>query len=149
MRISDWSSDVCSSDLPTLPTATDPHTVSTVGVFNDRSALTDSTLFEPLGLSYTTAPLASDVVSAGPASLELLLSTSVPGTDIYAVVSDVWPDGSAHPVATGRLRTTYPRIDEARSRRDSTGAIVQPYGRYDAPHPAGIGETRRYHVELD
>src|SRR3546814_14960847 len=56
--------------LPTLPTATDPHTVSTVGVFNDRSALTDSTLFEPLGLSYTTAPLASDVVSAGPASLE-------------------------------------------------------------------------------
>src|SRR3546814_15081672 len=115
MRISDWSSDVCSSDLPTLPTATDPHTVSTVGVFNDRSALTDSTLFEPLGLSYTTAPLASDVVSAGPASLELLLSTSVPGTDIYAVVSDVWPDGSAHPVATGRLRTTYPRIDEARS----------------------------------
>src|SRR3546814_18299490 len=67
---------------------------------------------------------------------------------MYAGVCDGWPDGSAHAGATGRRRTTYPRIDEARSRRYSTGAIVQPYGRYDAPHPDGIGETRRYHVEL-
>jgi uncharacterized protein len=134
--------------LPSLPTATDPHTTSLLGFANGSPSLTDMTLAEPLGLSYTTAPFATDVVSAGPASLELVLSTTTPGSDIYAVLSDVWPDGTAHPVATGRLRTTYPAVDEARSIHDDTGSIVQPYGRFDQPRPPAIGVERRYHVEL-
>lgn len=135
-------------NLPSLPTATDPHTTSLLGIFNGSPTLTDMAIVEPLGLSYTTAPFASDVVAAGPASLELLLSSTAPETDVYAVLSDVAPDGSAHPVATGRLRTAYPDVDGARSLRDESGTIVQPYGRYDQPRPAGIGEERRYQVEL-
>jgi hypothetical protein len=112
-------------------------------------ALTDMTIPEPLGLSYTTAPLAADVVSAGPASLEIELASTAPVTDIWAVVSDVAPNGSANPVAVGRLRTAYPRIDLARSRIDpATGSVVQPYGMFDRAEPAGIGEFRRYFVEF-
>lgn len=134
--------------IPSLPTATDPHTTSLLGVFNGSPTLTDMTLVEPLGLSYTTRPFDSDVLSAGPASLELVLSSTAVETDIYAVLSDVAPDGSAHPVATGRLRSAYPDIDPERSLRDDLGRIVQPYGRYDVRRSAAAGEERRYLVEL-
>ena len=76
------------------------------------------TLAEPLGLSYTTAPFAAAVRAAGPASLEVVLPAPRPTTDICAVLSDVWPDGSAHPMAVRPAATrAYPDIDRARSLR--------------------------------
>ena len=135
-------------EVGTLPTATDPHTTSLLGQFNNSPKLTDMSLVEPLGLSYTTAPLTRDVTAAGPASLEIVLSSTAPQTDLYAVISDVDADGVAHPVATGRLRTSYPAIDQARSRVDESGAVVEPYGRYDYRDSAAVGQARRYHVEF-
>lgn len=134
--------------IPSLPTASDPHTTSLLGIFNGAPLLTDLSLVEPLGLSFTTPPLAEPLVAAGPGSVELLVSTTVPGSDLYVILSDVGADGTAHPVATGRLRTDYPAIDPIRSLHDDTGAVVQPYGRFDVPDPAQVGEERRYHVEL-
>jgi hypothetical protein len=134
--------------VPSMATATDPHNTAILGIFNGSPTLTDMAIAEPLGLSYTTEPFTTAVQSVGPASVELLLSSTAPTTDIYAVLSDVWPDGSAHPMATGRLRSSYPGVDEAASLIDPSGSIVQPYGRYDDPDPAAIGEERRYHVEL-
>jgi predicted acyl esterase len=111
--------------------------------------LSDMTVAEPLGLSYTTAPLAQDVLMAGPGSLEVLLSSTAPATGIWAVISDVSPDGTAHPVAAGRLNTTFPGVDGARSLTDPvSGDIVQPYGRYDQPNQPQPGELRPYRVEL-
>jgi predicted acyl esterase len=134
--------------VPSLPTATDPHTTSLLGIFNGSPTLTDLTVVEPLGLSFTTPPLASDVEAAGPASVELPLTSTAPETDLYVVLSDVWPDGTAHPVATGRLKTAYPHVDLARSLRDEQGQVVQPYGRFDVRDPAAVGTERRYQVEL-
>jgi predicted acyl esterase len=134
--------------LPSLPTATDPHSIATLGVFGTPSPLTDMSLAEPLGLSYTTPVLRSDVVAVGPASLDLRLSSTAPSTDLLVVLSDVAPDGTAHPVATGRLRTSFPGIDRTRSLVLDDGRVVQPYGRYDRQDPAAIGQERRYHVEL-
>lgn len=111
-------------------------------------ALADMRLAEPLGLSYTTVPLAEDLLAVGPAALELDLATTAPSAAIWAVVSDVGPDGIPEPVGVGRLSTDYPDTDPARDRHDADGAIVQPYGRYDAPRPAIPGTSRRYHVEL-
>ena len=111
--------------------------------------LSDMTVAEPLGLSYTTAPLSQDVLAAGPASLEVRLASTAPATGIWAVVSDVAPDGVPHPVAVGRLNTTFPGVDASRSLTDpQTGAIVQPYGRYDQPDRALPGTSRLYRVEL-
>ena len=141
--------------IPTYPGASDQPNTAIVGP-NGVNALadafpflTESTLAEPLGLSYTTRALSSTVLSAGPLSLELLLSSTASESDIWTVISDVSPDGVPHPVATGRLRTSYPDIDLSRSLTDPvTGDIVQPYGIYANKSPAGIGEQRRYFVEF-
>jgi len=141
--------------IPSLPSATDPPNVAILGdaganaLANAFPILTEMTLAEPLGLSYTTPALGADVLTAGPASLELRLSSTAPETDIWAVISDVFPDGTPHPVALGRLRSSFPFIDESRSLTDpQTGDIVQPYGIYDQKTPAGIGEERLYRVEF-
>jgi putative CocE/NonD family hydrolase len=134
--------------VPSLPTATDPHTTAILGYFNNSPRLTDMTLPERLGLSYTTAAFPADVIAAGPASLELVLSSTARQSDVFAVISDVSPDGVAHPVATGRLRTAYPDIDADRSLTDANGAIVQPHGRYDYRRLANTLQARRYFVEF-
>jgi predicted acyl esterase len=142
--------------IPSIPTITDIHTtalgaaVGNLGnaFFRAVPLLTDMTLQEPLGVKYTTRPLQADVVAAGPASLEVSLSSTAPETDIWAMVSDVDERGVAHPVGNGRLRSSYPLVDEARSLKDGNGDIVQPYGRYDVKQPARIGQERRYRVEF-
>jgi putative CocE/NonD family hydrolase len=141
--------------LPSPPSSSDPPNTAILGP-NGVNQLADAfpftTEMEPaqrLGLSFTTAPFSRDVLSAGPASLELRLSSTAPETGIWSVISDVAPDGTAHPVASGRLLNAYPHIDRRRSLRDRrTGAIVQPYGRYDAKDPAAPGEARLYRVEF-
>ena len=133
--------------IQSLPFATDPYNTAILGI-NNAPLLTDMTLAEPQGLSYTTAPFTTTVRAAGPASVELVLASTAPESDLYVVLSDVWPDGSTHPMAAGRLKSVYPSIDRSRSLVDAAGNVVQPYGVYDTRTPAGIGEERRYYVEL-
>lgn len=133
--------------LGSLFTATDPYNASILGI-NFSPLLTDMTLAEPLGLSFTTEAFDEPVLAAGPASVELVLSSTSPETDLYVVLSDVWPDGSVHPMAAGRLRSAYPGVDLDRSLVDADGDVVQPYGTYDRPEPATVGQPRRYHVEV-
>jgi predicted acyl esterase len=140
--------------VPSIPFNSDTPNTAILGGFGVNQLagalpiLTEMTIAETPGLSYTTRPLASDVLAAGPASLELRLSSTAPETDIWAVISDVDPSGTPHPLTVGRLRTGFPEVDAAKSLRDSKGKIVQPYGRYDVRRPAGIGEERLYRVEL-
>ncbi len=141
--------------IPSLPTNSDPPNAAIVGASGlniltaSVPALGDMTLAEPLGLSYTTRPLTEDVLAAGPASLEVTLSSTAPQTAIWAVISDVSPDGTPHPVASGRLNSDFPLINRERSLEDpATGAIVQPYGVYSQSRPAPAGTARRYRVEL-
>jgi putative CocE/NonD family hydrolase len=141
--------------LPSLPSKTDPPNTAIVGgagvnaLANAFPPLTDMTIAESVGLSYTTRPLTADVLSAGPASLELRLSSTARETGIWAVLSDVSPDGVPHPVATGRLLSSYPHIDPELSLHDAgTGDIVQPYGVYDHKTPATPGQERLYRIEF-
>ena len=110
--------------------------------------LTETTPAEPQALTYTTPPLAADLLSAGPAALDLRLSSTAAETSIWAVISDVWPDRSAHPVATGRLLSAYPGIDRTRSLRDRRGDVVQPYGVYSRKSAAPVGAERDYQIEF-
>jgi putative CocE/NonD family hydrolase len=109
---------------------------------------TEMALSEPVGLSYTTKPLTEPVMAAGPLDLDVQLSTTAPETAIWAVLTDVWPDGSAHPLTVGRLSTNYPQIDPAKSLIDSAGNVVQPYGIYSQTSPAAVGTSRQHHVEF-
>jgi predicted acyl esterase len=140
--------------ISSLPTATDPHTTSTVGAagadpfFAAVPALTRMDTVEPTALTYTTRPFTKDLDVAGPASLDVFLASTAPETDIHAVIADVWPDGRSFPVGGGRLRTSFPDIDRARSVIDRRGEIVQPYNLFRERKPATPGATREYHVEF-
>ncbi len=150
-----WTSTQAYPQVPSWPASTDLPNAAIAGsagvdaLTTAFPILSDMTIAEPLGLSYTTAPLTQDVLAAGPASLEVRLASTAPATGVWAVVSDVAPDGVPHPVAVGRLNTTFPGVDVSRSLTDpQTGAIVQPYGRYDQPSRALPGASRLYRVEL-
>ena len=135
---------------------TDPHTTSAIAGATqlDRAAtyfpfLTNMALTEPTSITFTTPPLASAVDAAGPGSVDLYLSSTQGETDLVVVLADVWPDGTAHAVTTGQLKTSFPNVDRARSRIDSmTGEIVQPYTDFSAKTSPTPGELREYHVEL-
>ncbi len=100
-----------------------------------------------LGLKYTTPPLETDLTAVGPATLRVRLASTAPETPIWTVISDVSPDGVAHPLTAGRLLSAYPRINRRRSliRR---GRVVQPLNRLGKKEPAAPGEARTYQVEL-
>jgi uncharacterized protein len=117
-------------------------------LFTGLPVLTEMTLPETLGLTYTTGPLQQDLLSAGPASLEIPLSSSSPETAIWVVLSDVSPDGVAHPLTAGRLLSSFPAIDDAKSRRDAEGKIIEPYGDFGHKSYALPGTRRLYRVEL-
>lgn len=140
--------------IPTVPSMSDQPNTGIVGPDGINQAagafplLTETTLAEPQALTYTTAPLTSDLLSAGPAALDLRLSSTAPETAIWAVISDVWPDGSSHPVATGRLLSAYPKIDSARSLTGPQGDVVEPYGDYSAKSDAASGVERSYQIEF-
>jgi hypothetical protein len=140
--------------VPSLPSATDPATTALLGASGLNALttsvpiLTDMTLADTVGLTFTTAPLTADVASAGPLALRVSLSTSVPGTGIWAVLSDVSPDGVGHPLTTGRLNTDFPGVIASKSFTDAQGRIVQPFGDYAAASPAAPFAFRPYQVEF-
>ncbi|MBM7518435.1 CocE/NonD family hydrolase [Nocardioides nitrophenolicus] len=100
------------------------------------------------GLTYTTDTLTADVDLAGPLALDLALATTTPGSGIWAVLSDVAPDGTSNPLTVGRLSTSFPGLVPGRSLSDDQGRVVQPYGDYTHRSLAPVGQFRRYQVEL-
>lgn len=135
-----------------LPTQVDPHTISTLGSpLNQLTTwipfLTDMKLTNLTGLTYTSAPLKQSVTAIGPGTLDVRLSTTGVSTPIWAVVSDVWPDGTTHPMTVGRLNSAFPGVVEEKSLY-SDGNLVQPYGDYSNLRLAFPGVARDYHVEL-
>ncbi len=125
--------------IPSIPTMSDTPNAAFFGPDGLNQAatsfpsLTETGLAEPLGLTYTTARLTQNVLSAGPAALDVRLSSTAPSTDIWAVISDVWPDGSSHPVASGRLNSSFPGIYQAQSITDAHGNVVGPWGNFSTP----------------
>jgi len=140
--------------IPSFPSMSDQPNTAIVGSFGVNQAaqafpaLTETTLAEPQALTYTTPPLRRRLLSAGPAALDVRLSSTASETAIWAVIADVWPDGSSHPVATGRLSSAYPGIDRGRSLVDAHGHVVQPYGDYSAKSDAPPGRERNYQLEF-
>jgi hypothetical protein len=142
-------------DVASEPSMTDPPNTAIVGGdgLNDIGAAVppseEMNTAEADGLSFTTAPLATPLMAAGPLDLDVRLASTAPGAGIWAVLSDVWPDGSAHPLTVGRLLDSYPTIDPRKSLYDPhTGRLVEPYGDYSQQTLPAAGQERLYHVEF-
>jgi predicted acyl esterase len=134
--------------VSSLALSSDIHTITTVGEIADSPLIAKINGADPASLTYTTKPLTQDVDVAGPAALEVYLSSTATETDIHAVVADVHPDGSAYPVGQGRLRTSFPKVIESRSVKDSSGTIVQPYNDFSAKQFQTPLLAKRYQVEF-
>jgi predicted acyl esterase len=140
--------------LPSYPAASDVPNTAIVGsfglneLFTRLPALSETNPAEPLALSFTSAPLARDLLSAGPLALDLRLASSATSSELWAVLADVWPDGSSHPLTVGRLDSAFPHVVASQSLRDADGDIVQPYGDYSSPVPTQPAIARTYQVEF-
>ena len=62
-------------------------------------------------VAYTTPPLTRDMVLAGPASLDVWLSSTATDTDLQATVTEVRPDGEETYVQRGWLRASHRKLD--------------------------------------
>ncbi|MGN6723011.1 MAG: CocE/NonD family hydrolase [Marmoricola sp.] len=139
------------ANIPSIPTNTDVPTTALLGAagLNQLSSavplLTEMNASEATALTFTTAPLTHDVLSAGPLDIDLPMSSTTPGSGIWVVLTDVWPDGSSHPLTTGRLNTFFPNTVASKSLY-SGGLLVQPYGDFSKQSPSLA--RRMYHVEL-
>jgi uncharacterized protein len=77
------------------------HAVSPAGV-SDRSSLDCRSDI----LTYTTAPLTTDLRWAGDVSLEIYCTSDAPSFDLCAVLSEVKPNGSVYNLTQGYLRVS-------------------------------------------
>jgi uncharacterized protein len=66
-------------------------------------------------LSYLTEPLADDLVVAGPAVVDLWVSSDVPDVDLQASISEVRRDGVEYLITTGWLRVGHRAEDRRRT----------------------------------
>ncbi len=134
--------------VSSLALSSDIHTITTVGDLAMSPLIAKINGADPASATFTTPKLTQAVETAGPAALEVHLSSTAPETDIHAVIADVHPNGDAYPVAQGRLRTSFPGVVASKSLKDSSGNIVQPYANHDAKNYALPFTTRKYHVEF-
>jgi predicted acyl esterase len=67
------------------------------------------------GLGWVSAPLARDVVIAGPSSLDVYLRSSARDTDLQVTLTEVRADGNETYVQNGWLRASHRRLDARRS----------------------------------
>ena len=139
--------------LPSEVTETDLHNTALVDSELDSFGqalpeLNDMALSNLTSLTYTSPPLRQPFTMVGPGAIDIKLSSLEPVTDIYAVVADVAPDGTAYPVATGALRTSFPNILPSCSLSDARGQVVDPCNDYTAMSNAAPGTARTYQVEL-
>ena len=62
------------------------------------------------GLGFTSAPLAKDMVIAGPSSMDLYLKSSARDTDLQVTLTEVRPDGKETLVQSGWLRASHRKL---------------------------------------
>ena len=130
--------------LPSEVTESDLHNTALVDTELDELGqalpeLNDMALSNLTSLTYTSAPLTQPFTMVGPGALDVEVSSLEPVTDLYAVVADVAPDGTAYPVATGALRTSFPNILPSCSLSDSQGDVVDPCNDYSQSSNPGSG----------
>ena len=66
----------------------------------------------PGALTYTTAPVKSDTVLAGPIDATIYAASNRPETQLVATVEDIAPDGTSLPLTQGALLGSFRALDK-------------------------------------
>jgi putative CocE/NonD family hydrolase len=121
----------------------------TAGATEPIPCTTDDRLNEPLGVTYTTARLTSDLRLAGPVLANLWVSTTASDAVVNARVTDVAPDGTSTELSGGWLAASFRKVDTARSRMVK-GQMLQPFHPFTRTSvlPVTAGEPMELAVEV-
>lgn len=95
-------------------------------------------------VAYTSAPMTSDLVVAGPASLDVWLASTATDVDVQATLTEVRPDGMETYVQRGWLRASHRKLDKQQS---SVLRPVHTHERADA-RPLAEGKPTKLRVEV-
>lgn len=110
---------------------------------------TDNRPNEVDALTYTTAPLASDLRVTGPIGAHLWVSTSARDVAVTVRITDVAPDGKSRERTSGWLVASMRETDPKRARMLG-GEVIQPYQYYTKAkvRPVKAGEPMLLQVEV-
>ncbi len=109
-----------------------------------------STQAGPGAVSYTTAPLQSPKVLAGPIDATLYASSNRPDTQFVVNVEDVAPNGKSKPLTSGALLGSFRKLDGSQTWWGSSGKPLMPYHAYTraSQSPVPTAQTTRFDVEV-
>jgi putative CocE/NonD family hydrolase len=104
----------------------------------------------PGALTYTTAPLTSDTVLAGPSDATIYASSSRPETFFEVTLEDIAPDGTSNPLTGGGLLGSLRALDTKQSWFAPGGSPLLPYHPYTQASVQAVpdGSVVRYDVEV-
>jgi putative CocE/NonD family hydrolase len=121
----------------------------TAGATEQIPCTTDDRANEPLGVTYTTPPMTSDLKLAGPVLADLWVSTTASDAVVNARVTDVAPDGTSTELSGGWLAASFRRLDASRS-RTVKGQLLQPFHPFTRASvlPVAAGEPMELAVEV-
>jgi hypothetical protein len=121
----------------------------TAGATEPIPCTNDDRANEPLGVTYTTPPLTSDLRLAGPVLANLWVSTTASDAVVNARVTDVAPDGTSTELSGGWLAASFRRVDASRSRFVKR-RMLQPFHPFtrESMLPVTAGEPMELAVEV-
>jgi putative CocE/NonD family hydrolase len=112
----------------------------------------DDRAFEssPGALTYTTAPLHTTTVLAGPVDARIYATSTRPDVELVATLEDVYPDGRAVPLTSGALLGSFRALDQGQSWYGAGRRLLLPYHPYtrQSVRPVPVGVPVRYDIEV-
>ena len=92
---------------------------------------------------FETAAIESDKLLAGPASVDLTVSSSAADTDFQVTVTEIRPDGHEMFVQQGWLRASHRKLDEAQS------TALRPYQTHEATDAQALIPGQQTEIRLE
>jgi uncharacterized protein len=90
----------------------------------------DQSANDAKGLTFTTAPLANDVVVAGIPRVDIYLTSTEPDADVFVYLQEIDTEGRSHYVTEGMLRASARKLSQP------------PYEFFGLPHPSLLRTDR-------
>ncbi|WP_174727649.1 CocE/NonD family hydrolase [Mesobacillus harenae] len=98
----------------------------TAGIPSALPCTKDNRLTEATEVTYTTAPVNSDLKISGPIAAKIFAKTTAKELVLSVRITDVAPDGSSSEITAGWLAASHRAIDETKSRY-LNGENIQPW----------------------
>lgn len=104
----------------------------------------------PSALTYTSAPMSTNDVVAGPIDVTVFATSTTPDTELVADVEEVSPQGQSIPLTTGALLGSLRASDTARTWTGDDGAPLSPFHRFTSQSQQAVvpGRVTEFDIEV-